>query len=217
MPTMKNLIIGNNTYDIVDDEAFKVSGNGREGSCLYVNDSSPYTCNLQLKRINDVNTLNLAVQDDGYLRLTSIDVVDGQEDWSSSGIHELWNVDMTKVFTGTSGKWKYKSASHTQSTAGAWEYTSLSFTVPANHFYLAYVMCNWSNGRPSGIGIHNSSTPASQYGAYYKIESTTGIPRSPIWGIPPGTFYVLVKRDTKSTETNYLYILDLPYSQFVTF
>lgn len=96
MPVMKNLIIGNNTYDIYDDEAFKFSGDAREGSCLYVGTSSPYTPNLQLKR-NNASMLNLSVQDDGYLKLQNVPYVDGEDDWSNATT--LWNVDMTKLQT----------------------------------------------------------------------------------------------------------------------
>ena len=48
MADMKNLIVGNTTYNIVDDETFRIGGDAREGSCFYINPSSPYTPTLQL-------------------------------------------------------------------------------------------------------------------------------------------------------------------------
>ena len=204
MADMKNLIVGNATYNIYDDEAFRVSGNAREGSCLYANDSSPYTCNLQLKRINDVNTLNLAVQDNGYLRLTSIDVVDGQEDWSSSGIHELWNVDMTKI---PEISFEYKSASFKNTVTG-WQYCNISFTVPSGQSWLATPYAGWSSGTPTGVGIHHQSTLTSGQGPRYNVQATDSVQGGPLWYFEAGTYYMFVKRGTANvTNTNYLYLI----------
>lgn len=94
MPTMKNLIIGNNTYDIYDDEAFRIGGDAREGSALYVETSSPYTPNLQLKRQN-ASMLSLAVKDDGYLELMDVPYVDGEDDWANATL--LWSVQMRRL------------------------------------------------------------------------------------------------------------------------
>ena len=94
MADMKNLIVGNTTYNIVDDETFRIGGDAREGSCFYINPSSPYTPTLQLKRQN-TSMLVLSIADNGYLELTEIPYVDGEDDWDHPNM--LWSVQMRRL------------------------------------------------------------------------------------------------------------------------
>ena len=94
MADMKNLIIGNTTYNIIDDDTFRIGGEAREGSAFYVETSSPYTPNLQLKRQN-ASMLSLAVKDDGYLELMNVPYVDGEDDWGNATL--LWSVQMRRL------------------------------------------------------------------------------------------------------------------------
>lgn len=178
------------------NKTFGISGDAREGSCLYVGDSSPYTANLQLKRKN-ASMLNLAVRDDGYLQLQSVPYVDGEDDWSNTST--IWTKDMKRLrhigYDGTIN-WAFKATA-----ANTWQYTGKSFTVPSGYLYLANIYLGFSSGNPTGMGIHTASSGTPRW-----RQEATGIQQSPTWTLGAGTYYIFERRASVPSTANTLYM-----------
>lgn len=111
-----------------------------------------------------------------------------------------------------SGAFEYvtpiSGATYSNSTSNAWEVTNLSFTVPEGHIYIVEVVCTYTNGKPYGIGLHNSSS-LSQNAPLASIEETVAkyITRGTFF-VRPGTWYICTLRASTGSNTYNVYGLD---------
>lgn len=99
-------------------------------------------------------------------------------------------------------------STYSHSTANAWQVTNLSFTVPEGHIYIVEVFCSYTNGKPYGIGLHNSST-LSQSAPLMSTEETVAkyVTRGTFF-VRPGTWYICTLRASTGSNTYSVYGLD---------
>lgn len=155
MPTMKNLIVGNNTYNIIDDEAIHSAGGVNEG--VFWADATATTPEFQIQsKHTNGQELSLKVQDNGWLTLYKLTTAD---DWTTATT--LFDVNMKNVaylnspqFTGTptAPTNTTYTTSNTQIATTAFVQNAISRRLPTTRAAYAYTLSaatsSWATHNP---------------------------------------------------------------------
>lgn len=111
----------------------------------------------------------------------------------------------------------YSGATFANNAAETWAYTGMSVTVPSGHYYLLQIYALWNNGKPTGVGLHTSTSLTSPYSYGAPVMNQTCAISGASAGIGtflvnPGTWYIFEKQATASTNNNTYYVrgIDFP-------
>lgn len=164
-----NQINANELYFTPSGGSFGIGGDAREGSALYVETSSPYTPNLQLKRQN-ASMLSLAVKDNGYLELINVPYVDGEDDWDNATL--LWSVQMRRL--SNHNPIAVSSATVSSSYSGSCSYVKNGHLVTFDAIIATTGAL--SNGTVLATGLPANHITNSIFYAFNNNSSTENIP-----------------------------------------
>lgn len=87
-----------------------------------------------------------------------------------------------------------------KSLSANWEYTGYSIVVPANHVYVCTLSTNWTAGRPTGLGVSQSTTLDGDMP--YIAHAAETVHSTPCFFLYPGTWYVFARRAAAGSAAN---------------